>query len=457
MNLSELVEYIYRPGLTDLLRVEALDFYESAGDHPHLERRCAGQPIEMTDARRSWLDRIREHTENGTTPRRVHVVTETLNEYLRFECDVHYQANTAAGEQVRILALPAEQVRGVPDLYVVNGEHVALMHYGDDGRFVSAEDAGVATRQWVETAASCGRRRRHSRGGGLSDRGTTSGGRPPPVTGGDVGGLDELSRTLRGLRQAADLSLESVAEQTGFSVAKISRIETGKTVPSPGDVEVMLAVPGYRADRATRQRLVELATDAKTTSRRIVLTRPTNRAAFQARLGRLDSQHQRIVEFNPVMVPGLLQTADYARAVFTGISSEEITQAIGHRLARQAILNDPDRDVTVLLTEGALGWAVLPPAVMIQQLDHISRATETSRARIGVIPLGVRSTMVLSSGWTLWGDQVALPSVLATQVVLNPPHVAPYVTRFEKLAGLAVYGDEARTVLRTVAERYRTM
>jgi hypothetical protein len=152
LNLDELVQFIWPDDLKDLLRVEALDYYDSEGDHPQIDQWQAGEPVQLTDGWKGWLDGVRDRANLGITQRRVHVLTEPLSEYLRFELGVHYTANSAAGEQIRILTVPQLNRWEIPDIYVVNGERVAIMTYDLKGAFICATDVGEASSYWARSA-----------------------------------------------------------------------------------------------------------------------------------------------------------------------------------------------------------------------------------------------------------------------------------------------------------------
>lgn len=275
----------------------------------------------------------------------------------------------------------------------------------------------------------------------------------------EPGGLDELSRTLRDLRKAAGLTGAQAAEQAGegFSQAKISRIEKGNTVPVPGDVATLAEV--YDTPLELRRRLEALATDVKAANRRVVLPRRANRAEFQARIGRIEASSEQIREFSPIIIPGLLQTAEYMRAIFTGSNTApaDTAGAVAARLERQSVLDEPGRRITILTTEGALGWAAGPPDLMIRQLEHIQVVTRKPAAHVGIIPFGAPRAVFPVSSWTLYDERAVIPGILRTQVILLDPDVSPYVEQFAALEPLAVYDDEARAILRTVTDRYRNL
>lgn len=280
------------------------------------------------------------------------------------------------------------------------------------------------------------------------------------------GGLDELSRTLRQLREApgrpgGKLTLHQVADLAGegFSTAKISRIERGQNLPTPKDVRTLTRI--YQAPPDVAARLVHLAEVVKAATRRIVVPRRPDRAAFQRQLGEIERASEQIREFSPIIVPGFLQTAEYIWALWNtgGGSREKGAEFVTERLNRQAILDaDPDRRrITILTTEGALGWAAGPPEMMARQIDHIAALSRKASLRIGIIPFGAEASVFPVSSWSLYDERVAVPGILNTQMVLNDPDVAPYVEQFDYLAPLAAFDGDARAILVAVGDRYRTM
>lgn len=281
------------------------------------------------------------------------------------------------------------------------------------------------------------------------------------MTQANPGGLDELSRTLRQLRLAAGYdTLAEAASRVGegISYAKLRRIDLGESVPTPTDVETIARA--YHAPAPVREHLVELAEIVKATRRRVVLSRNPKRAEFQKRIGKIERSSEQIRSFSPIIVPGLLQTSEYIWAVWNtgGGSAEDGAKFVANRLGRQAVLDEPGRRITILTTEGALGWAAGSAALMARQVDHIARVSEEKPAvRIGIIPFGVPAAVFPVSNWDLFDARVVVPGILRTQVILQDADVNPYVEQFGQLEPLALYGSEAREIFSRVADRYRGM
>ena len=161
------------------------------------------------------------------------------------------------------------------------------------------------------------------------------------------------------------------ARRAGMSQPKISKLETGRLMPSLDDLQALLAL--YRAAPAARQELLEIAgrMHASTESNRTILRRGA--AYRQARLSELEHEAASLRYFSPVVLPGLLQTAEYMRRVFSlELSGTELARTVAARQQRQEILYDTARSFTFVISEAALRWGFCPRPVMAAQASHIS-------------------------------------------------------------------------------------
>ncbi|MGH3928058.1 MAG: Scr1 family TA system antitoxin-like transcriptional regulator, partial [Pseudonocardiaceae bacterium] len=151
--------------------------------------------------------------------------------------------------------------------------------------------------------------------------------------------------------------------RAGFSQAKISRMESGRLVPSPEDADRYARALG--ASPTVRRQLMAMARDLHEQHRTAAPARVSvsRSAAHEQRVRRNEARSTHIAVFHPVVIPGLLQTEEYIRAAFTsGDLSPTAAQArVAERLLRAEILDEPGRRFTFVLTAGALGWRVGSP------------------------------------------------------------------------------------------------
>jgi transcriptional regulator with XRE-family HTH domain len=196
-----------------------------------------------------------------------------------------------------------------------------------------------------------------------------------------------LGIELRRLREQAGFTCEDVGRQLECSGTRISRIETGRINVRPGDVREMLEIYGVTGTEADS--LVQLAREARRkgwwhTYGRVLPT------WFEAFVG-LESEAVRLRDFQPLVMPGLLQTEEYARAVLRAApnagSTEDIERQVALRMDRQAILAQPSLpDLWVVLSESVLRADVGGPAVMRAQLRRLLDVAERPNVTLQVLP-----------------------------------------------------------------------
>jgi Domain of unknown function (DUF5753)/Helix-turn-helix domain len=196
-----------------------------------------------------------------------------------------------------------------------------------------------------------------------------------------------LGAELRRQREAAGVTIEMVAEQLECSASKISRIETGHTSATPRDVRDMLRIYGV-VDSASDE-LVQIAREARQKG----WWHPYSTVLTGAYVG-LEAAASSIRAYEQQVVPGLLQTEDYAKAMIRAarpdITADEVEQRVRVRLGRQSLLSQDDPiDVWVVLDEAVLSRPVGGDAVMRAQLERLVAAAELPNVTLQVLPFEV--------------------------------------------------------------------
>ncbi|GHF87548.1 helix-turn-helix domain-containing protein [Streptomyces sp. JUS-F4] len=207
-----------------------------------------------------------------------------------------------------------------------------------------------------------------------------------------------LGAELKRLREKAGVKMEEAAERIGGDKPKISRQENGRQGVSKLEIEALLALYGV-SDERLRTALTTLAREGR---RKGWWAQYSDilPAGFQERLS-MESDAARILTFQPMLVPGLLQTVEYAteviRSVDKGVTEEERDSYIEVRKARQEIFTrDNPPQYVCLLDEAVLRREVGGPAVMAAQLDKILEVNNPPRLTIQVVPF--------SQGWHAGAD-----------------------------------------------------
>lgn len=259
---------------------------------------------------------------------------------------------------------------------------------------------------------------------------------PTTVVGRGLGG------ELRQLRKERGLTAVSVAKRLDWQPSRLSRMETGQQGIAVEDVAALLVV--YEVTGAERKRLLGMAERAKDTG--WWETYGAALTPWSRTLIRLEAEATAIVNWQPVLVPGLLQTADYVRAVMRGcgVPEADAQGRVAARLGRQAILtrdNPPTLDV--LLDEIVLRRALGGSRVMARQLRYLIEAAERPNVTLRVVPFAVGAHTGLDGPIMLLTFDRNRPVVhlehkLSGLFLDDPEQVAFYRREADRLAEVAL-------------------
>ncbi|TQS30085.1 helix-turn-helix transcriptional regulator [Microbispora sp. KK1-11] len=268
-----------------------------------------------------------------------------------------------------------------------------------------------------------------------------------------------LGRELRRLRDAAGLSGRDVAPQVGVSQPTISRWEKGEKVPSMPEARAFADAVG--ASHETREHLLQLVEAARS---EVVAWRAALREKghLQDEVRELEATARRLRNYQPVLIPGLLQTAEYARRVFPLVDRtgrQDYAAAVAARMQRQEILYDPVRRFDFLITETALRLRLGGPEVLRPQLDRIAQVSTLENVTIGVIPLDAPPSAIGWHPFVIYEDVADADPFVRVEMVHGmvppidrPEDVAVYQSLADNLARDAVYGADARALLDRIAQ-----
>lgn len=272
-----------------------------------------------------------------------------------------------------------------------------------------------------------------------------------------MAGQDWLSRTLRDLRAGSGLSGVRAAKQAGISQPRISRIESGVFVPTDKEIGDLCQI--YKAPAGIRRKLLRAAEDMRAAAKpsRVVMQRG-DAHKLQQRISRIEADSAEVSVYQPALVPGLLQTPDYMRAVFSDggdITGKDLERSIEERISRTAVLESGKR-FTFVMAEGALRWQAVSPEVMAAQLGHL--AVLAARIQIGVIPWTRPVRVFTTHGFSLYDRRaVILGTRTRTSFIIDPLDVADYVKLFDQLTSAATFGADAQAIISALADGYRTL
>lgn len=264
-----------------------------------------------------------------------------------------------------------------------------------------------------------------------------------------------LGKRLRELRQQAGLTGKQLAESLAWPPSKISKIENGHQTPTDEDIRVWTSATNS-ADE-TESLLASLHTlEIQHVEWQRQLK--TGLKHHQNTITELDAKTRSFRAFESTFVPGLLQTAEYARARFTQSITvfkvrNDIDEAVQARIQRQEILYRSDKRFHFVLTEAVLRYRLCSPKIMIGQLDRLISLTLLPNVRLGIVGFETPYVVAPAHGfWLLDKDRVMVETFSAELNLAQPQEIELYSGIFGSLAAVATYGRAARAVITRVID-----
>ncbi len=268
----------------------------------------------------------------------------------------------------------------------------------------------------------------------------------------------ELGARLRALRADKGITLEQVATRLMCTPSKVSRMEGGHRSVSPRDLHDLIELYEV-ADPAEREHLLALAEEGRARTWWGQYGLP-----YDEYIG-YESAAVAIRDFESGVVPGLLRTSDYARALHEAIvpplSPEEITQRVEVRMLRQRVLARPDPpQFTAIMDEAVLRRVVGGPTVMRDQLKRLTEAVSLPNVSIRVLPYDAGAHAALDSTFIML-EFPAVPGViyvdgLVGQIYLEREQdVQRYRQVFDQLCALSLGAEGSADLISAALRTYR--
>jgi transcriptional regulator with XRE-family HTH domain len=264
----------------------------------------------------------------------------------------------------------------------------------------------------------------------------------------------ELGALLRKLRTKKGLTVEQAADRLLFSMSKLSRMETGHGVATPRDIRDLCDLYGVTGE-AERDHLMQLAAESKQQAWWQSYDLP-----YSTYVG-LEAEATVISDFQSSVVPGLLQTADYARAGHEGamprLSSAAIERRIEAKLTRQAILTqDNPPSFRAVLDEAVLHRMVGGSLVMSLQLERLIEVARLPNVTVQVIPFTLGAHPAVESNFNILEMPAPTPGVVFVEGLVGsiylerPEDLERYHQIFERLQSIALSPKDTITLIAKV-------
>ncbi|MFG3263978.1 helix-turn-helix domain-containing protein [Streptomyces bobili] len=265
-----------------------------------------------------------------------------------------------------------------------------------------------------------------------------------------------LGARLRGLRAEAGLTGAVLAERAGVGQPTVSKVENGRMVPSADVLDRLSNALGLDESTAREVRdllaAVMAAPETAKTAGEVPAGTTLDDAVRSARLVR---------SFQCVVLPAMLQSAEYARHVFDSApyaTPEAVGRAVAARVERQSLLYEPGRESVFVLTEGVLRTWPGSPALMLAQFDRLLAVESLSTVRLGVIPWRRPVPVMPRHGFTVCDSHaVVVETFRSERVVDDSAEVSAYEETFRRFEGAAIFGAEVRELLLGVMKDFRDL
>jgi transcriptional regulator with XRE-family HTH domain len=276
-----------------------------------------------------------------------------------------------------------------------------------------------------------------------------------------------LAAELRRLRERADLTGDQAAELLGWSGSKISRIETHRIGVKPADLRKLFDL--YRVDPAHREQIQALLREAAASSwlESVTAGFPADYATYLYAEAEADA----VWVWDPLIVPGLIQTDAYARAVLAGygemfkLPPGDAERRIEIRRLRQNQLLDrhPLLRLSVVIDESTLYRKFGDNAVMREQLLRLEELTALPNVTLRVLPLA--GTHPIGTGAFSYlhfdpvqdvplGDMVEVEHLTGAYYLEDDEQVFRYRVTFSSLTAMAAGKDQSRAMIEAAARTH---
>jgi transcriptional regulator with XRE-family HTH domain len=269
----------------------------------------------------------------------------------------------------------------------------------------------------------------------------------------------QLGLELEHLRRLAGLSGRALADMLPISQSTISRIESGKALPTRDEVGVWADATG--ANASTRERLLTLVEAALREEASWRGKLGEGRTHLQDEIRARETAAHTVRNFQPTVVPGLLQTPEYAHYVIPRADIENVIDravAAAARLQRQQSLFNGERRFEFLLSEAVLHWPRSEPEVLAAQLERIVTLAPLKAVNIAVLPLGEPVDAVPWNNFVIYeGDEpfVSIELVHRPETLTDPHQIDLYRRLYNQMWQCAATDSEATALIQRVAAELR--
>ncbi|HYQ69945.1 helix-turn-helix transcriptional regulator [Actinophytocola sp.] len=269
----------------------------------------------------------------------------------------------------------------------------------------------------------------------------------------------DLGTELRRLRKDAGLNTRVMAERAGVSNANISFWETGKRLVPLERLTALLDALSVTDDE--RERIIGLRRKADGPGE--LTTGSTNIGQRLTRLIELERTATRITHVQPLLIPGLLQTSEYARAVL-GEDDPDVDTKVALRAGRRDVITRRRNPVNflALIDSEALVRPVGSPEVMADQLDHLAKMGELPNVTIQIVPSTAPGYHPMLAGPFVMFEFLTAPPIVLLEhhrtsaFIWDRESVAAYLSAPAEIQRMALGPERSLQMAKEIAKAMET-
>ncbi|MFD9891377.1 helix-turn-helix domain-containing protein [Amycolatopsis sp. NPDC059027] len=264
---------------------------------------------------------------------------------------------------------------------------------------------------------------------------------------------------LRRLRAATGLSAAEVSRQTELSASKVNRMENAEIGFYMDDLEKLLDF--YRVSAKRRVEIMDIARHAEQRGW-LRMNTPNLPQDWQTWVD-FEAEASGVFQFAPLMIPGLLQTPEYAKAIIEatghGLSADEVDVLVTSRMARQSLLSkSKPLEMRVVLSESLLSQPFGAPGAQARQLRRLVDSAGQENITVQVLPIEAGLHPGVVGAFTVLeydaeASLVLLENKVSSLFLDEPEQIEVYTQSWEMLVGLAHGPDRSVKLIETAAKR----
>jgi len=266
----------------------------------------------------------------------------------------------------------------------------------------------------------------------------------------------DLGKALRALRIASGRTGAAVARGAAMSASKLSKIENGRVLPSVQDVELILTA--LQVSEEAKAEFVSAARVAATEETAWRELRRMGQWKHQQAIQAVEAQTTALRLFQGQLIPGLLQTAEYASAVFAlppTLPEDTRAKTIAARMERQSVLYHRHRSFHFVICEHVLRWLICPPSIMAVQLDRLLSLSRLPNVRIDVLPLDRQMPDFPMTCFSAHDDRLVIVETFHSELTTRDPRdISLYLSTHDRFARAALQGDHMRELLSLIRDGF---